>query len=143
MTQDLLRVYLKYSQMNQCLILCDMNLISELYVFVALADGVKNISVKKGESVTLRTGVIDIQRYDRILWKFEDHLIAEINKETNQFILYDSSDKRFKDRLQPNEKTGSLTISDSETTDSGHYHLHMSSSTYTLQRIISVTVKGE
>uniref|UniRef100_A0A9J8CDR5 Si:dkey-182g1.6 n=1 Tax=Cyprinus carpio carpio TaxID=630221 RepID=A0A9J8CDR5_CYPCA len=109
---------------------------------VTVHDGVKNISVKKGESVTLRTGVIDIQRYDWILWKFEDHLIAEINKETNQFILYDSSDKRFKDRLQPNEKTGSLTISDSETTDSGHYHLHMSSSTYTLQRIISVTVKG-
>uniref|UniRef100_A0A9J8CSL7 Si:dkey-182g1.6 n=1 Tax=Cyprinus carpio carpio TaxID=630221 RepID=A0A9J8CSL7_CYPCA len=110
--------------------------------FEITVDGVKNISVKKGESVTLRTGVIDIQRYDWILWKFEDHLIAEINKETNQFILYDSSDKRFKDRLQPNEKTGSLTISDSETTDSGHYHLHMSSSTYTLQRIISVTVKG-
>ncbi|XP_043078685.1 uncharacterized protein LOC122327406 [Puntigrus tetrazona] len=110
--------------------------------FKMTVDGVKNVSVKKGDSVTLRTGVIDIQSYDLILWKFENHLIAEINKETNKFLLYDSSDKRFKDRLQPNEKTGSLTISDSETTDSGVYHLNMSCSTYTLQRTISVTVKG-
>lgn len=108
-----------------------------------LTEAMKTVSVKEGESVTLRTGLIEIQKYDLILWKFEDHLIAEINKRTNQFILEDSRDERFKGRLQLNEKSGSLTISDSETTDSGDYHLNMSRSTHTLQRNIGVTVKGE
>lgn len=108
-----------------------------------LTDGVKNVSVKKGESITLHTGVIDIQIYDLVLWKFEDELIAEINKLTNQLLLHDKRDERIRDRLQLSEKSGSLTISDSETTDSGVYHLIMSSSTHTLQRNISVTVKGE
>ncbi|XP_051763316.1 uncharacterized protein si:dkey-182g1.6 isoform X2 [Ctenopharyngodon idella] len=105
-------------------------------------EAMKTVSVKEGESVTLRTGLIEIQKYDLILWKFEDHLIAEINKRTNQFILEDSRDERFKGRLQLNEKSGSLTISDSETTDSGDYHLNMSRSTHTLQRNIGVTVKA-
>ncbi|KAK7136749.1 hypothetical protein R3I93_016951 [Phoxinus phoxinus] len=107
---------------------------------VTVREGMMNVSVMEGESVTLRTGVIEIQGHDLILWKFEDHLIAEINKETNQFILNDSGDERFKDRLQPNEKTGSLIISKSRITDTGVYHLQMSNSTYTIQRTIGVTV---
>ncbi|CAM4659234.1 unnamed protein product [Leuciscus chuanchicus] len=110
---------------------------------VTVREGMMNVSVMEGESVTLRTGVIEIQGHDLILWKFEDQLIAEINKGTNQFILNDSGDVRFKDRLQPNEKTGSLIISKSRITDTGVYHLHMINSTYTIQRIISVTVSGE
>ncbi|XP_077081716.1 uncharacterized protein LOC143735443 isoform X1 [Siphateles boraxobius] len=105
-------------------------------------EAMKTVSVKKGESVTLHTGVIEIQGYDLIKWKFEEHLIAEINQGTNLFILEDSSDERFKGRLQLSEKSGSLTISDSETTDSGVYHLNMISSSHTVQRTISVTVKA-
>ncbi|KAL0161021.1 hypothetical protein M9458_044746, partial [Cirrhinus mrigala] len=96
-----------------------------------------------GDSIILRTGVIEMRGYDQIMWKFEDHLMAEIIKEANQFSLYDSADKRFGGRLHPDHQTGSLTISDSETTDSGEYHLYMSNSMYTLQRTISVTVSGE
>ncbi|XP_077081717.1 uncharacterized protein LOC143735443 isoform X2 [Siphateles boraxobius] len=109
---------------------------------VTVREAMKTVSVKKGESVTLHTGVIEIQGYDLIKWKFEEHLIAEINQGTNLFILEDSSDERFKGRLQLSEKSGSLTISDSETTDSGVYHLNMISSSHTVQRTISVTVKA-
>ncbi|XP_067270849.1 muscle M-line assembly protein unc-89 [Pseudorasbora parva] len=108
--------------------------------FDIAVDEMKTVSVMEGESVTLRTGLIEIQGYDLILWKFGDHLVAEIIKSTNQLSLYDTGDKRFKDRLQLNEKTGSLLISKSENTDSGVYHLNMSSSSHTVQRSISVTV---
>ncbi|XP_077081690.1 T-lymphocyte surface antigen Ly-9-like isoform X2 [Siphateles boraxobius] len=110
---------------------------------VSVRDEITTVSVKKGEFVTLRTGLFEMQGHDLILWKFGDQLIAEINKETNQNSLYDTRDKRFKGRLQLIEKSGSLTISDSETTDSGDYHLYMNNSTYTVQRNISVTVSGE
>ncbi len=122
---------------NSCLI------IFSPYVFVAVADAVKTVSVMEGESATVPTGVIEIQGYDLILWKFKDNSVAEINKGTNQFLVYDSGDVRFKGRLKLNEKSGSLIISNSRTTDSGDYHLNMSSSSHTLQRTISVTVSGE
>uniref|UniRef100_A0A8C1S3G3 Si:dkey-182g1.6 n=1 Tax=Cyprinus carpio TaxID=7962 RepID=A0A8C1S3G3_CYPCA len=111
--------------------------------FNIIVGAAKTVSVKEEELVTLHTGLTDIQRFDLILWKFEDHLIAEINKGTNQFIVCENAEVRFKGRLQVNEKTGSLTISGSETTDSGDYHLNMSNKMCTLHRIISVTVKGE
>jgi len=112
-------------------------------MFFVMTDEMKTVSVKEGESVTLRTGVIDIKIYDQILWKFKDQLIAKTIQLTNQMSLYDTSDKRFKGRIQLNEKTGSLSISDSRTTDSEDYSLHMISSTSTVQRTISVTVSGE
>uniref|UniRef100_A0A8C1P7N9 Si:dkey-182g1.6 n=1 Tax=Cyprinus carpio TaxID=7962 RepID=A0A8C1P7N9_CYPCA len=103
--------------------------------------GMKNVSVMTGESIILLSGVLEIREYDLILWKFEDHLMAKISKRTNQFLLYDSAEGKFKGRLKLNREAGDLTISDSRSTDSGDYHLHMSNSEYTLQRTISVSVK--
>ncbi len=121
---------------NSCFSICS------LYVFVAVTDEIKGVSVIEGHSVVLRTGVLGIQGYDLITWKFEDHLMAEIHQETNRFSLY-SAGGRFQDRLMPDHQTGSLTISKSRTIDSGDYHLYMKSRTHSLQRTISVTVSGE
>ncbi|KAG1928753.1 hypothetical protein F2P79_023410 [Pimephales promelas] len=106
---------------------------------VTVRDEVKTVSVNEGDSIILRTGVINIQECDQILWKFVDHLIAKINKGENQFSLF-SADGRFEGRLHPDYQSGSLTISNSNITDSGDYHLKMSNSTYTIQRNISVSV---
>uniref|UniRef100_A0A8C1PCM4 Si:dkey-182g1.6 n=1 Tax=Cyprinus carpio TaxID=7962 RepID=A0A8C1PCM4_CYPCA len=108
---------------------------------VTVHGGMKNVSVMTGESIILLSGVLEIREYDLILWKFEDHLMAKISKRTNQFLLYDSAEGKFKGRLKLNREAGDLTISDSRSTDSGDYHLHMSNSEYTLQRTISVSVK--
>ncbi|XP_039522261.1 uncharacterized protein si:dkey-182g1.6 [Pimephales promelas] len=105
-------------------------------------DEVKTVSVNEGDSIILRTGVINIQECDQILWKFVDHLIAKINKGENQFSLF-SADGRFEGRLHPDYQSGSLTISNSNITDSGDYHLKMSNSTYTIQRNISVSVRPD
>ncbi|XP_056304247.1 carcinoembryonic antigen-related cell adhesion molecule 1 [Danio aesculapii] len=94
------------------------------------------VSVKKGESVFLSTGVKDIQTFDLMLWIFEGRTIAEINKRGNS--IYDSRDGR----LQMNDKSGSLIISNSASTDAGDYNLIINSSTQSLQRTISVTVSN-
>ncbi|KAF4097452.1 uncharacterized protein LOC131530585 isoform X1 [Onychostoma macrolepis] len=108
---------------------------------VAVHDEMKTESVKEGKSITLHTGVVEIRGYDLILWKFEDYIMARINRTANRFSLYDSAHGKFKDRLELHQ-TGSLTIIDTRTTDSGVYHLNMSSSTHTVQRTFGVTVRG-
>lgn len=114
------------------------------YVFVAVTGEMKTVSVNEGEPIILYTGLIEIEGHDLILWKFKDHLIAEINKGTNRFLSHDTrAGGKFKGRLQLSEKSGSLTIRGSRLTDSEDYHLYMISSTHTIQRTISVTVTGE
>uniref|UniRef100_A0A672L6Q4 Immunoglobulin domain-containing protein n=1 Tax=Sinocyclocheilus grahami TaxID=75366 RepID=A0A672L6Q4_SINGR len=111
--------------------------------YIAVGGGVKTVSVMERDPVNLHTGVIEIRGYDLILWKTEGNLVAEINKGINFFGPRDVDDLRFSGRLHLHRETGDLTISDSKTTDSGDYHLHMSNSAYTLQRTIRVTVKSE
>ncbi|KTF81653.1 hypothetical protein cypCar_00038987 [Cyprinus carpio] len=103
--------------------------------------GVKTVSVMERDPVNLDTGVLEIQGYDLILWKTEGNIVAEVNKGTNLFGPKELDDLRFSGRLHLHHETGDLTISDSKTTDSGYYHLHMSNSEYTLQRTIRLIVK--
>lgn len=111
-------------------------------MFVAVTGGGKTKSVKEGEIIILHTGVIDIdsEGYNLILWKTKDVIVGEINKKINK---HNVDEEIFNGRLQLKETSGSLIISDSRTTDSGVYHLNMSSSSHTLQRTITVTVSGE
>ncbi|XP_042604498.1 uncharacterized protein LOC122141365 [Cyprinus carpio] len=115
---------------------------AELKTFqVTVHDEMKIVSVKEGESVTLRTGAVDIQAFDLILWEYEDHPMAKIDRTLHQ-LPKNSVSSRFAGRLSQNENNGYLTISDSRSTDSGDYHLNMNNTAFTLQRTIRVTVKA-
>uniref|UniRef100_A0A8C1WSR2 Immunoglobulin domain-containing protein n=1 Tax=Cyprinus carpio TaxID=7962 RepID=A0A8C1WSR2_CYPCA len=88
---------------------------------------IDEISVKKGDSVTINSGLTEIMD-DKIQWRFrsENTLIAEINKQTNRFTVYDDVlDGRFRNRLKLNKQTGSLTITDITTQHAGLYELHI------------------
>ncbi|XP_051765449.1 uncharacterized protein LOC127520844 isoform X3 [Ctenopharyngodon idella] len=86
---------------------------------------VKEISVKKGDFVTLHNDLTEMKDDDRIQWSFEyGPLIAEINKWANRITVYDDVlDGRFRDRLKLDNQTGSLTITNTGTTHSGVYEL--------------------
>ncbi|KAI7790993.1 hypothetical protein IRJ41_006557 [Triplophysa rosa] len=96
------------------------------HVISAGAGDVKSVSVSERVSVTLHTDV-QTHRDDLILWRFGDEglLIAKHDKEDNKSSIRD--DGMFRDRLKLDPHTGSLTISDVKTTDTGVYKLKISS----------------
>jgi len=108
-------------------------------------DEVKSVSVMEGDSVTLESGVTEIQENDLITWWFgpQNTPIALINKLKEKFSTSDDAlDGRFRDRLKLDHQTGSLTITHSRTTDSGAYEVTISSGRVATYRF-TVTVYGE
>uniref|UniRef100_A0A8C1H8G9 Uncharacterized protein n=2 Tax=Cyprinus carpio TaxID=7962 RepID=A0A8C1H8G9_CYPCA len=82
-------------------------------------------SVKEGESVTLDPGVVR-QPNEVMRWYYKDTLIAEITQYLSNVCTDDECKERFRDRLKLDHQTGSLTITDTRTTDSGVYTLQIS-----------------
>ncbi|XP_073717707.1 uncharacterized protein [Misgurnus anguillicaudatus] len=100
-----------------------------LNVFVCsgvFGDAVKSLSVREGDSLTLHTDITEIQRDDRIQWRFEPQgtRLATINKENNSSSIYDDVlSGRFRDRLQVNNQTGDLIITNITTQHTGLYNV--------------------
>ncbi|XP_073793132.1 uncharacterized protein [Danio rerio] len=98
------------------------------------------ISVMEGDSVTMNSDPTKLNKYDQIEWRFgdEDTLIAEITKQTNRFSVFDDVlDGRFRDRLKLDNKTGSLTITDTRAEHAGVYELRFD---YVRKRSFILTV---
>ncbi|KAL0161446.1 hypothetical protein M9458_045171, partial [Cirrhinus mrigala] len=86
----------------------------------------ESVSVNEGESVTLVTGLTEIQANDVLEWRFGagNDRIAIINKPAGVTKTYDEVlGGNFKDRLKLDDKTGSLTIMNVRTTDSGYFEV--------------------
>uniref|UniRef100_A0A672PIX3 Ig-like domain-containing protein n=1 Tax=Sinocyclocheilus grahami TaxID=75366 RepID=A0A672PIX3_SINGR len=107
-----------------------------IYVSLMFADpdAVKSVSVTEGESVTLQTNVTELQRTTLITWTFghPETRIAQINKEERKVSTSD-------DRLKLDNQTGSLTIMNTRTTDSGNYKVNIKGTKPTTYRF-NVTV---
>ncbi len=117
-----------------------------VYVSTCVSDAIPTkVSVTAGESATLQHNIADIHIYDVIEWKFEDGKtpITQINKQKSKNPSYDETDERFRDRLKL-DQTGSLTITNTRTTDSGLYTLQVQGTNIaTKHRTFRVTVDGE
>ncbi|XP_073793160.1 uncharacterized protein isoform X4 [Danio rerio] len=107
---------------------------------VNISGEIKAVSVKEGVSVTLHTGLTEVQMSDFTLWMFGDTVIAELFKEARRFYTYDGEDVRFKGMLNLDNQTGSLTITNIRILNSGLYDLKISSSRRTINKRISLTV---
>ncbi|XP_073717879.1 uncharacterized protein [Misgurnus anguillicaudatus] len=98
--------------------------ILSLFINSAFGD---EVSVMDGDSVTLHTNtVIEAFNGVSIIWKFgaQKTKIAQINKANNNntvSIRDDALDGKFRGRLQLNDQTGDLTITNIRTTDSELY----------------------
>ncbi|XP_056090939.1 coxsackievirus and adenovirus receptor homolog [Rhinichthys klamathensis goyatoka] len=103
----------------------------------------KTVSVMEGNSVILQTDVTETHGDELIVWRFGDEgkLIAKHYIEAKSPPLHDT-DERFRDRLQLDHQTGSLTITNTRTTDSGFYTVKISSNKHTLYKRFIVTVSA-
>ncbi|XDV23391.1 hypothetical protein PO909_027978 [Leuciscus waleckii] len=104
---------------------------------------VRTVEVTEGDSVHLQTGV-EIQTGDLMLWTFgpENRLVV-IKKELERTISESFKDRRFRDRLQLNQQTGSLTIKNTRISDTGPYKLQIFHYTGTSRMTFGVSVAGE
>ncbi len=98
--------------------------------------------MKEGEYVTFDPGVTK-NTNDSMTWYFNDILIAEITGDQSEICTDDQCDERFRDRLKLDNQTGSLTIMNTRTTDSGLYILQINSIRISVMKIFSVNVTGE
>ncbi|KAG1946349.1 hypothetical protein F2P79_013815 [Pimephales promelas] len=78
------------------------------------------VSVNEGDSVSLNTGVIK-QPDNLMLWYFNDTRIALINRDPSTSCLYDGEHRRFRDRVEVDYETGSLTITNIRSEHAGRY----------------------
>ncbi len=86
--------------------------------------------MKEGDSVT---GVPEILKDEEIEWRFNDTRIARVIENN---VTYD--DVRFTDRLQLDNQTGDLKITDIRSTDSGLYKYVIFSPRMTSEKTFSV-----
>ncbi|XP_039536282.1 uncharacterized protein LOC120484903 isoform X2 [Pimephales promelas] len=104
-------------------------------------DEMRSTEVMEGDSVTLHTNVTQIHTDDLILWTFgpKDTHIAKIHRAHDE-IFHDSVDGRFRDRLQLDNQTGSLTITHTSTPHSGPYTVEIVTGNKVSVKTFSVTV---
>ncbi|XP_048054311.1 uncharacterized protein LOC125273085 [Megalobrama amblycephala] len=103
------------------------------------------VSVMEGDSVTLNTGVQTNQQ-EKIKWFFNHTRIAQITEiagDQSKICTDVQCDERFRDRLKLDHQTGSLTIKNTRTTDSGDYHLDIISNSSSIRRQHSIRIISE
>nr|NP_001164414.1 uncharacterized protein LOC100327252 precursor [Danio rerio]CAP71897.1 si:dkey-19a16.1 [Danio rerio] len=88
------------------------------------SDAPESVSGKVGESVTLNTHLTK-EQHDVILWYFNDIRIALIAGEANKSCLYDGEGGRFRDRLEVDYESGSLTITHITAEHTGVYEAQL------------------
>ncbi|XDV23355.1 hypothetical protein PO909_027954, partial [Leuciscus waleckii] len=96
---------------------------------VTVTDVVKSLSVTEGDTVTLHTGVTDIQRDDQIKWKSGDQ------------VLTCPDDTRWRN-IHLNNETGDLTIRNIRSHQSGDYELEINTASMILHRKLYITISG-
>ncbi|XP_056304157.1 uncharacterized protein LOC130216282 [Danio aesculapii] len=112
-----------------------------LFLFLHGASGAVEVSVSvmKGDSVTLHTGVSELQTDNKVDWTHGDGtIIAKI--ENNQIKKKDPAGL-FEGRLEIDSKTGSLTVKNIRTEDKGFYKLDIGGKKDLITKNFSVTVR--
>lgn len=105
-----------------------------------------SLSVEEGESVTLHIKTDEIQGADELLWFFNGSkkIFAKIDLESNKSSVPGNEDvEQFRNKLKLDHQTGSLTISDVRSTNTGEYRLQISRRSGISDKIFNVTLNGE
>ncbi|XP_051977905.1 uncharacterized protein LOC127639742 [Xyrauchen texanus] len=101
-------------------------------------------TVMKGDRVDLFSDVAELQEDAEVEWKFKTTVIADKKQKDKMISVHqDAHDGKFRGRLNVNQLTGSLIITDITMDQSGKYELKIISSRATVHKIINVSVSDE
>lgn len=92
-----------------------------------------------GDSFTLHTDVTQIQRDGVIEWRFGEDLIARITSESNNIKILVNDNENHRDRVQLDDQTGDLKISNIKINDFGLYKLEVNSGSGLLSKTFNVS----
>ncbi|XP_048041590.1 uncharacterized protein LOC125265420 [Megalobrama amblycephala] len=112
---------------------------SSFKIFNVTVSGPVNKSVLKGRPVTLNYDT-DIQKDDKIQWKFGEKLIAEMTGENRENPQWTGE---FRDQMKLNPQTGSLIIQQTRPEHSGLYKLEINTSDYSTSILFDLIVWDE
>ncbi len=121
---------------------------NEVFIYssgVSDADAVgEPMSVMEGDSATLNTGITTNQQ-EKMIWYFNQIRLAQISGDQSKICTDDQCKERFRDRLKLDHQTGSLTIMNTTTTDSGLYKLQIINISPKIisPKIFNVNITGE
>ncbi|KAL1251702.1 hypothetical protein QQF64_019498 [Cirrhinus molitorella] len=110
--------------------------------FFSIISEEESAFVMEGDSVTLHTDV-ETNQQEKIRWYFNDARIAQINGDFSMIctdVQCNEGAERFRDRLKLENQTGSLTITNTRTTDSGVYRLRIISSNSVSEKVFIFAV---
>ncbi|XP_051550719.1 uncharacterized protein LOC127438849 isoform X2 [Myxocyprinus asiaticus] len=111
-----------------------------ILMFVKDVFGSEVKTVTEGHSFTLDTDVTEIQGKDRIVWTFKFGNCSAIVSSQSKDIYDSNCDETYRDRLQLDSRTGSLTIRNASTTDSGLYELQIYNNTVIRNKTFKISV---
>ncbi|XP_051981168.1 uncharacterized protein LOC127642569 isoform X2 [Xyrauchen texanus] len=120
--------------------LCILFVVIVIVDVVSAGDEQISVSVNVGDSLTLHTGYIRKQE-DMMRWYFKGNRIAQIIRNVMKICTDEHCDESFRDRLQMNNQTGDLTITNITTEHTGNYIIHIISSDFSA-RILNFTVEA-
>ncbi|KAK2906705.1 hypothetical protein Q8A67_005690 [Cirrhinus molitorella] len=101
--------------------------------------GPKTLSAKEGEYFGLYTEIL-LRKEDQVQWSFEGKILATgMNRDLTKTSYGD--DERFRDRIELDHRRGDLLFTKAKTSDTGVYHLEVSScKRTTIHREYTLTV---
>jgi len=112
---------------------------ANLFFCVPLWHEAEPKSEAKGNNVLLKTGVTTINPGDLILWMFGAKNFFIARADSNKTDI----SERFKDRVQLDPQTGSLTITNISNREYGHYKVQIINEEKTTFRRFNVFDPGE
>lgn len=106
-------------------------------------DDIKTVKLMEGGFLNLDPGLHDLNGDVQILWKFESGRQSTRVAQMHQGKIYTHYDKRLTGRVQLDQETGILTITDIRTNESGLYNALIVINTHISGRRYKVEVYGK
>uniref|UniRef100_A0A8C1WWQ3 Ig-like domain-containing protein n=1 Tax=Cyprinus carpio TaxID=7962 RepID=A0A8C1WWQ3_CYPCA len=124
---------------------------SSMWVFIVIFINVKDLvnagwdevkTVMEGDVLTLHTGATQLHKNSETIWFYKSDSLATRIAQMNEENVFTHYENKLADRLQLDQESGSLTIWNISSSDSGVYEVSLTNGLDISERKIRVDVYG-